>query len=134
MAGYSGKELAKKLGIKAGNRVVTLDAPDEVELGDMPDEVRVDRKLGMGPYHAILIFAKTRAELQDKLPKAQAKLDKNGAIWACWPSQDSDLNEPAVKAVGTASGLSEGKVIPIDGLWTGMRLAVAAAKKAPAKG
>lgn len=129
MVGYSGKELSKKLGIKAGNRVATLDAPDEVELGDMPDEVRIDRKLGMGPYHAVLIFARSKAELQDKLPKAQAKLDKNGAVWACWPTQDSDLNEPGLKSVATAHGLTEGKVVPLDGLWTAMRFVPAAAKK-----
>lgn len=41
MAGYSGTPLAKKLAIKAAQRVAVLGAPGGFEIPDLPDGVEV---------------------------------------------------------------------------------------------
>src|SRR4029077_11460068 len=62
MAGYSGTPLPQKLGIKAGHRVVLLDASDgfAATLGPLPDGARiVAGRPGAG--NVVLLFAAWRA-------------------------------------------------------------------------
>lgn len=132
----SGQPLPKKLGIKSGNRVMVLGAPDEVDLGDLPDEVRVDRKLGLGPYHVALVFVSARADLEDKLAKVKPRLTPTGLLWVCLPKQaamiETDINEPVVRKLAQAVGLTENKTIDIDDLWAAMRCVTAAPKASKA--
>lgn len=128
----SGQPLPKKLGIKSGNRVMILGAPDEVDVGDLPDEVRVDRKLGLGPYHVALVFVSVRADLEDKLSKVKTRLTPSGLLWVCLPKQnaaiETDINEPVVRKVAQAAGLTENKTIDIDDQWQAMRCVTAVPK------
>lgn len=132
----AGQPLPKKLGIKSGNRVMILGAPDEVDVGDLPAEVRVDRKLGLGPYHVALVFVSARADLEDKLTKVKTRLTPTGLLWVCVPKQaamiETDLNEGVVRRLAQAVGLTENKVIDIDDLWSAMRCVTGAAKSAKA--
>lgn len=111
-------------------------APDEVELGDMPDEVRVDTKLGLGPYAVALLFVTERADLEDKFAKVRARITPQGHIWVCWPRQgiDTDLNEAVAQSVSTAQGFADArKVIELDGVWSALRCAPERKKAAKAK-
>lgn len=128
--------LPRKLGIKQGNRVLSLGAPDEVELGDMPAEVRVDTKLGLGPYAVSLLFVTEHADLEDKFAKAKARMTPQGFVWVCWPRQglETDLNEAAAHEVALAQGLPDnGKVVAIDGIWSALRCTPRREKAARAK-
>ena len=62
-AGYSGTPLAKKLGIKAGDSVVLVGAPDsfEDELDGLPNGVRLRRRAG-GKPEVVVLFT-TRAQI-----------------------------------------------------------------------
>lgn len=124
--------LPRKLGIKQGNRVLALGAPEDVELGDMPDEVRVDTKLGLGPYAVALLFVTSRADLEDKFGKAKARLTPQGTLWVCWSQYDGDVNEAVAHTVASAQGLPDnGKVVTIDAAWSALKCAPG--KKAKAK-
>lgn len=128
--------LPRKLGIKQGNRVLSLGAPDDVELGDMPDEVRVDTKLGLGPYAVALLFVTERADLEDKFGKVRARITPQGCIWVCFPRQglDTDLNEAVAQSVSAAQGLGDTrKVIELDGIWSALRCSPERKKAAKAK-
>jgi hypothetical protein len=133
----SGQPLPKKLGIKAGNRVLMLGTPDDVDLGDLPAEVRVDNKLGLGPYHVALVFVSARADLEDRLSKVKPRLTPTGPLWVCLPKQaaniETDLNEGVVRKLAQASGLTENKVVDIDELWSAMRCVTPVAKASKAK-
>lgn len=119
MAGYSGTPLPIKLGIKPDHRVLALDLPDDLELGD------VHQRAGREPYDVILIFCPDEATLRERFPKAKQRLVKNGGLWVCWPKRSSgvptDLSENPIRDYVLAQGLVDNKVCAIDAVWSGLR-------------
>ena len=124
MAGYSGTPLPRKLGIKEGQRVALVDAPDHVEelLGELPSGARVTRRAG-GRCDLVLLFARSQAELAKRLPRAIELMD-GAKLWIAWPKQGSelegDLGGDQVRAAGRAAGLVDFKVCAIDETWSGL--------------
>src|SRR5262249_32320707 len=100
--GYSGTPLVKKLGIKAGAVMHSIDAPSHYAelLGELPPGVKAIRRLGPGTDF-IHIFAIAAAQLLVTLPKAKAALKKDGMIWVSWPKKTAkvatDLTEDRVR-------------------------------------
>jgi hypothetical protein len=121
MAGYSGKPLAAKLGIKPGLKVYVDRAPAALDLGT--DEV-VTRL----PKHAdiIITFHENRARLDKRMAVLIEHTAVNGMIWVCWPKRASgmqtDLNENVVREIGLAAGVVDVKVAAIDETWSGLKL------------
>lgn len=124
--GYSGTPLAQKLGIKAGMRVVTLDAPSDYPtlLAPMPDEVQLTCIL-TDDAAFIHAFATDRAALEAQLPAARDALRADGILWLSWPKKASgvatDLDGNVVRALGLAAGLVDTKVCAIDATWSGLK-------------
>jgi hypothetical protein len=120
MAGYSGKPLAAKLGIKPGLKVYVDRAPAALDLGT--DEV-VTRL----PKHAdiIITFHENRARLDKRMAVLIEHTVVNGMIWVCWPKRASgmqtDLNENVVREIGLAAGVVDVKVDAIDETWSGLK-------------
>jgi hypothetical protein len=135
-AGYSGTPLARKLGIKPGARVATLDAPDHFRdlLEPVPDDVAEPGGPGTGddtapgeatPYDVVVLFAHDTASLDRLLPRAKPHLASDGGLWIAWPKKSSDLHrdlarEP-VRAAVLETGLVDNKVCAIDQDWSGLR-------------
>ena len=123
-AGYSGTPLAKKLGIKAGMRVVTLRAPDHYPdlVAPLPDGVVLRKRLATdeGFVH---LFARNRAVLDQLLPRAHKALAKDGVLWLSWPKKasgvETDLDGGAIRKAGLDSGLVDVKVCAVDETWSG---------------
>jgi hypothetical protein len=69
-AGYSGTPLPKKLGIKDGDTVVVLGAPDELELG-VPTVARLPRA---ATADVIVFFTTERTRLEAKLAALRAAM------------------------------------------------------------
>jgi len=92
MAGYSGTPLPKKLGIKSGETVTLLGAPDDFDatLGELPDDVRV-RRQARGTADRVLLFARSLAELRRRFAAAERLLGERGALWICWPKKASGV-------------------------------------------
>ena len=65
-AGYSGTPLVKKLGIKRGNRVALLQAPEHYLdlLGELPPALEIDFELANGEYDFIQAFYQWRADYE----------------------------------------------------------------------
>jgi len=126
-AGYSGKPLAAKLGIKAGYRLALLAAPADflAALGSMPEGVVVGRGRA-GATDIVMLFVDRSTALRTRLPKAKRLLTPNGAIWACWPKRASgrttDLTEDLVRTYALAAGLVDVKVCAVDQVWSGLKL------------
>lgn len=126
-AGYSGTPLAKKLGIKPGTTVVTLDAPSHyAELVEpLPDGVTIVDSLGedLVFVHA---FAVEREALEAHLARAVPALAKNGTLWLSWPKKASkvptDLDGNVVRAAGLEAGLVDVKVCAVDATWSGLKM------------
>ncbi|HEY7489267.1 MAG TPA: hypothetical protein VH912_32820 [Streptosporangiaceae bacterium] len=128
MAGYSGTPLPKKLGIKAGHRLLLAGAPDGFALDPLPGDVTVDRKPDAESYDVIVAFCPDQAALTGGFADWRARLDPAGGLWIAWPKKSSgvptDLTENVVREVGLAQGVVDNKVCAIDDTWSGLRLVV----------
>jgi len=123
---YSGKQLAQKLGIRKGDVLAFLNAPDDYPglLGKLPDEVTITREL-KGELDFIQLFATERANLERELPRLKTRLKHGGMIWVSWPKassrQQTDLSDGAVREVGLKNGLVDVKVCAIDSSWSALK-------------
>jgi hypothetical protein len=125
-AGYSGKPLAQKLGIRKDDVVAFLDAPDDYGslLGKMPDEVIVARGLKV-KLDFIQFFARDRASLEREFPRLKARLKQDGMIWVSWPKAsaglETNLSDGIVREVGLKNGLVDVKVCAVDESWSALK-------------
>lgn len=129
-AGYSGTPLPRKLGIKPGQRVLLLGAPDGFEagtLGELPDGVRVGRRAS-GRADVIVSFHDRRADLAARLPQLRELMEPAAGLWIAWPKRASgvptDLTEDVVRELALAARLVDNKVAAIDATWSGLRLVI----------
>jgi hypothetical protein len=129
MAGYSGTPLAKKLGIKEGHRVAFPQAPREFTglLGELPEAVTVKSRT-TGPLDVIVLFTKSRAGLERRLPALRRAMDPAAGLWIAWPKRSSgvetDMTEDVARELGLANRLVDNKVCAIDETWSGLRLVI----------
>ncbi len=127
MAGYSGTPLAKKLGIKKGHRVVTVEAPPGFvdKLDGLPDRVTFHDGLVDNP-DVVVAFATDRTDLQEAIDSAAGAIFPDGSIWAAWPKRASkvptDITEDTVREIALPMGLVDNKVCAIDEVWSGLRV------------
>jgi hypothetical protein len=126
-AGYSGRPLADKLGIKPGMTVCVLGAPAnyQASLGFLPDGITWLTELGKGECDFIHFFTKDKKELETLFPELKKNLATDGMLWVSWPKMaaeaKTDLKEPLVMEVGLANGLVDVKVAAIDDTWSGLK-------------
>ncbi|MEX1247619.1 MAG: hypothetical protein WEA61_03990 [Anaerolineales bacterium] len=127
-AGYSGTPLIKKLGIKPGQRICILDAPERYgqAIGPLPARVEVLSRLGkLHSLDFIHYFTKQASQLQQMFPKLKSALNWNGSLWISWPKGSSkvptDVNENLVREIGLAAGLVDVKIAAVDEIWSGLK-------------
>ena len=126
-AGYSGKPLLAKLGIKEGQRVAILSAPDPLPDGleRMPAGVALASRLGSATLDLILLFTTRRADLEKRFAQAAKVLDPAGSLWVSWPKKASgvatDVTEDVVREVVLPAGFVDNKVCAVDETWSGLR-------------
>jgi len=125
-AGYSGKPLVQKLGIKDGCRIAVLGPPKDFwkTLGELPRGLVVSKQL-RGPLDFIHYFTKSKADLEEKFSVLKKSLAPNGALWISWPKGASqvatDLNENIVREIGLKHGMVDVKVCAVDETWSGLK-------------
>lgn len=126
-AGYSPRSLIDKLGMKPGSRSAVFDAPANYTdtLGPLPPGLELKRAL-RGEFDFLHQFVSRRAELEARLPKLKAALEKDGTLWISWPKKSSgvacDFTEDDVRSLALAVGLVDVKVCAIDAVWSGLKL------------
>ena len=135
MDAYSGTPLPKKLGIRAGSVVALLGTPSGFRrtLGELPKDVRVHEQ-ARPRAELIVLFAKSRAELERQLPGGIRALAEGGKLWIAWPKKASgvaaSLTQADVRGVGLGAGLVDYKICAIDETWSGLCFARRGPKKA----
>lgn len=128
-AGYSGKPLVQKLGIREGDRVKTRGAPAEYEawLEPLPRQVRLSSRL-RGKVDLWHLFTHARRELEEGLEKARKEIRPDGAIWVSWPKRASgvatDVTEDVIREVALPMGLVDIKVCAVNEIWSGLKLVI----------
>lgn len=130
MIGDNDKPLPEKLGIEAGMTVTLLNAPNyfDFDLGDLPDDVEVNRDSDATPSDIFLIFADRSDEADRAFSRAVTDLPPDGAIWFAWPKKssdlESDLTEDVLRDMFLPSGMVDNKACSIDETWSGLRFVV----------
>jgi len=124
MAGYSGRPLAKKLGIKPGMRIALFHSPEGFGdlVGELPSGAAFQERAA-GPCGLAIWFVHSRDELaRDLMSISDAAGDV--PLWIAWPKKASalrsDVGEADVRGAGLASGLVDYKICAIDGTWSGL--------------
>jgi hypothetical protein len=129
MVGYSGTPLARKLGIKAGERVVALDAPAHYRglLTDLPASARIEDRLTT-PVNFVHLFVTERARLRRDLRSLRKRLDDSGVLWVSWPKKSSgvstDVTEDVIRNEALPLGFVDVKVCALDETWSGLKLMI----------
>jgi len=128
-AGYSGTPLAKKLGIKNGFSVVTVNAPDDFDrlLEPLPDGVTI-RDKPKKDTDLIHFFTNSRDELARDLAKYKDLIKQNGTIWVSWYKKaaklPTEITEDIVRDIALPLGLVDIKVCAVDEKWSGLKLVI----------
>ena len=128
LAGYSGTPLPRKLGIKPDTVVALLGAPEgfEAVLQPLPEDVRFKHS-ARGAANLILLFVKSRAEMQRRFPAAARCLADGGGLWIAWPKKASgvatDLTQATVRSFGLGAAFVDYKICAIDETWSGLLFA-----------
>jgi hypothetical protein len=126
VAGYSGKPLVEKLGVKPDSTVVLIGAPADAErlLAPLPPRV-VCRHGNRGRREMTIWFLTSGRELERRFD-AVARSVAEGTLWMAWPKRSSgvatDLTEDVIRDVALAAGMVDSKVCAIDETWSGLRL------------
>lgn len=142
-AGYSGTPLAKKLGIKEGMTVITVDAPENYLdlIEPLPDGVLVrDAYASEGrnpPAHAggsalgvdlVHLFTNTRDGLFKAVSDARRLIKQDGMIWVSWYKKaaklPTEITEDTVRETAFPLGLVDVKVCAVDEKWSGLKLVI----------
>lgn len=128
MAGYSSTPLPKKLGIKAGHRVLLDHAPSGFQdetLGPLPD-CQVNTRAARKPYDVIVAFKRSISDLDKTLAGDIGRIDRSGSLWIAWPKKSSgvatDLDENIIRERALAAGVVDVKVCAIDEIYSGLKL------------
>lgn len=126
-AGYSGTPLPKKLGIKPGTTLATLNAPADfaATLGPL-DDVRI-RSDTRGRWDLLVLFVTSRRDLERRLPRVVDGLEQR-SFWIAWPKRTSgiatDLTEDILRELALPLGVVDYKVCAIDATWSGLKFAL----------
>jgi hypothetical protein len=129
MAGYSGRSVVQKLGIKPGFRIFVDSAPasyDDV-IGPLPADVTLALRL-KAPLDMAHVFATQAAALRKRLPACREAIAPGGMVWVSWPKKSSgvatDVTENVVRDAALSLGLVDIKVCAIDDTWSGLKLVI----------
>jgi len=129
MAGYSGRSVVQKLGVKPGFRIFVDGAPDSYDdvIGPLPADVTLAKRL-KAPLDMVHVFAKQAAALRKKLPACREAIAPDGMVWVSWPKKSSgvttDVTENVVRDTALSIGLVDIKVCAIDDTWSGLKLVI----------
>ena len=129
MAGYSGKPLSQKLGIKPGFRIFATGASRAYGdiVGTLPDGATIVARPA-APLDMVHLFATEAAGLAGKLGSFRPAIAPDGMIWVSWPKKASgvatDLSDVAVRNIALPLGLVDVKVCAVDEIWSGLKFVI----------
>ncbi|WP_428640831.1 hypothetical protein [Roseibium sp.] len=128
-AGYSGRPLAAKLGLKPGMSCWWQDMPEDISNLLQGQEPGVNL-LGaaVSGLECAHLFVTSRAVLQAELSRLRDLLSPAGMIWVSWPKKASkvptDISEDVIREICLPTGLVDVKVCAVDAVWSGLKLVI----------
>lgn len=127
MAGYSGKPIVQKLGIKPGFCIFVDGLATGDVVGELPADVTI-AKTAKAPLDAVHLFATEAKGLAAKLRGYRKAVAPDGMIWASWPKRasgvETDVTETLVRETALANGLVDTRICAVDEVWSGLKLVI----------
>lgn len=127
--GYSGTPLGKKLGLKPGHRLYTVNAPTDYWswLEPLPEDLKILKRPARN-LDFVHLFVVKEKEFKRRLASLKHNLAKTGMIWVSWPKKSSgvatDLDGNQVRKIGLDAGLVDIKVCAVDETWSGLKFVI----------
>jgi hypothetical protein len=129
MAGYSGKSVAEKLGLKPGMVIWLIQPPKnygDIIGRDVMGNIHVAQSIKQGEMvDCIHCFVTTRKALEEQAPALISHLSSHGMLWISWPKKSSgvssDISEQTLRDVLLPLGIVDVKVCAIDETWSGLK-------------
>ena len=123
--GYSGKPLIQKLGLKDGQTLKPVRAPegyaDWIEALPLGAVVDVDAAVA----DLVHLFVSDRDGLERGAAPALAAVRPGGMLWVSWPKKTSplfrDLTEDGLREVLLPTGWVDVKVCAVSADWSGLK-------------
>jgi hypothetical protein len=134
MAGYSGKPLSQKLGIKPGFRIFADSPPRPYRdiVGELPDGAKILSRAAVS-LDMVHLFVTEAAGLARKLRGLRKAIAPDGMIWVSWPKKASgvatDLSDVVVREAALPLGLVDVKVCAVDETWSGLKFVIPVAQR-----
>ena len=121
----SDKTAFEKMYVKNAKALAVLN--DGSEHGELLAQLPAERRVSEGERADwILLFARSRAELEHYLPLAQARLAPGGAVWVAYrkggAKAGSDIHHDDIRGFAQTVGLDSVAMVAIDGEWSALRL------------
>lgn len=119
------KTIAEKMYVKNAQALAVFNdgGGHAALLAQLPAERLVSEG---GSADWILLFARSRAELEQYLPMAQARLAPGGAVWVAYrkggAKAGSDIHRDDIRHFAQSVGLDSVAMIAIDADWSALRL------------
>lgn len=124
-AGYSGKTLAAKLGLTPGQRLAMIAPPAGFRIEGLPEGVQLLRQAAR-ESDVVLLFVRSRADLERGFRRETARLAEGGMLWVAWPKKSSgvktDVTEDVIRDVVLPAGWVDVKVCAVDDTWSGLKI------------
>ena len=119
------KTAFEKMYVKNAKALAVLN--DGGEHGELLAQLPAERRVSEGERADwILLFARSRAELEQYLPLAQARLAPGGAVWVAYrkggAKAGSDIHRDDIRGHAQSVGLDSVAMIAIDANWSALRL------------
>jgi hypothetical protein len=128
-AGYSGRPLSAKLGLKPGMVCWRHRMPEGIaKLLQTQDPGVVTIPTPEPALDCAHVFVTERADLAGHLAALRDVLAPNGMIWVSWPKKASkvptDITEDTIRELCLPMGLVDVKVCAADEIWSGLKLMI----------
>ncbi len=128
-AGYSGKPLIHKLGIKPAMKILLINQPDnyfELLTRNIADQFIQQKEIP----ELIHLFVKSNNEFEAAMKKLKVFIRKNASItiWVSWYKKSAkiptDVTEDVIRNYALQNDLVDVKVCAVSDVWSGLKLVV----------
>ena len=124
-AGYSGKTVIAKLGLKPGQTLAVIDPPAHIDALAAPLPEGAALVEGFDPSAELVwLFVRDHAALDAAAPMVTTAA-LGAALWVSWPKKASklfiDLTEDGLREVLLPTGWVDVKVCAVDADWSGLK-------------